>query len=182
MRRLKTEQAGGTGWRYGPDTSGAFPKGNAARHLRRGSQPRLRATRGSTWGVLWRPRQELADRRAQMLPGKRGPGPKKAAKQSAGRRAFPIARECGTPRCAGWLRQPPRELRKLPRFSALRSPPSPCGPWRVTADRNTTNNSGAIAPRERERLRFFHAWWPTPNAGKFHPVVDHQGEASCNFG
>ena len=56
---LKTEQAGGTGWRYGPDTSGigvatAIP---VMRHLRRGSQPRFRATRGS-WGTIRRPRQE----------------------------------------------------------------------------------------------------------------------------
>src|SRR5947209_682315 len=48
--------------------------------------------RSATWGVLRRPRQELADQAARRKPpGKRGPGSKKP-RWSAGRRASSIAR------------------------------------------------------------------------------------------
>jgi len=90
------------------------------RHLPRASPARVRATRGSTWGVLRRPRQELADQAAHAAwkawPGNdksRGGAPRGARPRSqAG-----AARKCraAAPAAHGALAMPRR-------FSALRSP------------------------------------------------------------
>ena len=67
-------------------------------------------------------RQELADR--HDIAPESVARDRKEPQQSAERRASRIARGSGTPRRgrAGVVRCPPREPRKPPRFSALRSP------------------------------------------------------------
>src|SRR5215213_3658630 len=92
------------------------------RHLPRVSRARVRAARGSTLDVLRRRRQELAVTRFSSTAWKAWRGTEKPP-WSAGRRAFPIAREGGTPRTrAGAVSPTARGASQAPAFPALRAP------------------------------------------------------------
>ena len=121
------------------------PKGALARHRlggagcgTRGRQAcRARATRGSTWGTLRSPRQELADGGATSAPQKAWPGNRKDAASGAPRGALPRSQEEAARRKRARAASPAAQgaLAKPLRFPALRSPSGERGGQRITRAR-----------------------------------------------